>query len=178
MQLLGQDHENFIQTHEEITALMSLEEQNSYPYFADKIQEKFEELILIIGEAIEQALKMINSKKKGLLLNALIKSSIDLKLPPLKLPNFSGKYIEWNAFKDQFEALVHFNSKLAPVVKMQYLFNTLEVPVLNVVKHLPIINDSYLPAWTLLSQRYENKRIIFVSIMQQLIEFPRKKMNL
>ncbi|XP_055306864.1 uncharacterized protein LOC129571127 [Sitodiplosis mosellana] len=100
---------------------------------------------------------------------------LDSKLPPLKLPTFSGKYTEWNSFKDQFNALVHDNSQLAAVSKMQYLFDALIGEPFDVVKHLPITNTNYEPAWLLLTTRYENKRAIFMDTMQMLLTFPRSK---
>ena len=39
-----------------------------------------------------------------------------MKLPKMKLPTFKGELLEWKAFWALFEALIHSQSNLEPVV--------------------------------------------------------------
>lgn len=89
----------------------------------------------------------------------------------LNLPRFSGKYLEWNSFYDQFKASVHNVQGIPTVQKLQHLLGTLDEPAKGIVKHLPITENSYQLAIDLLKQRYENKRAIFAHAVSQLLSF-------
>lgn len=41
--------------------------------------------------------------------------NVEIKLPTLKLPTFSGEYDQWMLFKDAFQSLIHDNRKLSNV---------------------------------------------------------------
>ena len=41
-----------------------------------------------------------------------------MKLPEMKLPTFKGELLEWKAFWASFDALIHSQSNLEPVVKI------------------------------------------------------------
>ena len=44
-----------------------------------------------------------------------------LKLPPIKLPIFSGRYDHWISFSDMFKAMIHENDSLPEIQKFHYL---------------------------------------------------------
>lgn len=91
-----------------------------------------------------------------------------IKLPTITPTSFSGKYVEWNPFKDQFVCMIAENPRVPPVQKMQYLLTALSGPAKDIIKHLPITATNYVQAWDLPVQRYENHRAIFISCMQDL----------
>ena len=84
----------------------------------------------------------------------------DLKLPRIELPKFSGKYSEWTAFVELFNAAVHDRSSLSDCQKMQYLKTSLRDEALKTISSLPLTNANYKTAWDLLVMRYDNKRAI------------------
>ena len=83
-----------------------------------------------------------------------------LRLPPLTPPTFSGNYTLFTAFAELFTASVRDNSQLSDCEKMQYLKSSLQGEALSVVASLPLTGSSFNTAWTMLCERYENKRAI------------------
>lgn len=91
---------------------------------------------------------------------ANVKSSSHIRLPKINIPNFSGKYSEWAAFRDLYVALVHSNEELNKVQKLHYLKSYLEGEAEQYLRHIPIANENYDRCWKLLEERYNNKKYI------------------
>lgn len=53
--------------------------------------------------------------------NASNSSKIEVKLPQIHLPEFSGAYDKWTQYKETFEALISKNQSLSKVQKFYYL---------------------------------------------------------
>jgi hypothetical protein len=85
--------------------------------------------------------------------------SSQVKLPDIQLPLFSGLFTEWVTFKDTFLNLIHNNS-LSGVQKFHYLQSSLTGEARQNIEHLTISNENYATAWQILSNRYENNRLI------------------
>ena len=47
--------------------------------------------------------------------------SVELKLPPIKIPTFDGSLKMWPEFKSLFEAMLNKNTSISDVHKLQYL---------------------------------------------------------
>lgn len=62
------------------------------------------------------------------------KRAAPIKLPELKLPEFSGKITEWKTFKDLFEKMVHTNEAVPDAIKVQYLKSCLKGKATKLVK--------------------------------------------
>lgn len=56
-----------------------------------------------------------------------------IKLPPINLPQFSGKFEEWFSLKDQFKAIVHNNASIENTQKMHYLESSLTGQAASVI---------------------------------------------
>lgn len=95
-----------------------------------------------------------------------------VRLPKLNLPTFSGKYDEWFPFFDTFNAVIHTNATLSDVQRFQYLRASLTGDASNVINSLEISDANYEVAWTLLKQRYDNKRIIVQNHIKAIMELP------
>lgn len=95
-----------------------------------------------------------------------------IKLPNLKLPTFNGSYEKWLEFRDAFQAIVHKNTFLSDVEKFYYLKSYLEGEPLQAIANLQVTNDNFLVAWTLLTDRYENKRLIVHNYVKALFDCP------
>ncbi|XP_025997196.2 uncharacterized protein LOC105199694 [Solenopsis invicta] len=95
-----------------------------------------------------------------------------VRLPKLNLPSFSGKYDEWFPFRDTFVSVIHSNTELSNIQRLQYLRASLTGDAGKVVDSLEISDVNYEVAWTLLKERYDNKRVIVQSHIKALIELP------
>ena len=86
--------------------------------------------------------------------------TVEVKLPKLDLPSFSGDRLEWMTFRDLFSASIHNNSNLTGAQKLQYLKKALQDEALAVVKQFACTDGNYIKAWGLL----ENRDIITTGI--------------
>lgn len=96
----------------------------------------------------------------------------NIKLPTINLPNFDGKYEGWLGFYDNFKSIVHENVNLTPVQKLQYLRSSLTDEAAYVIQALETSPQNYEIAWGLLTERYDNKRVIIQSHVRALFELP------
>lgn len=93
----------------------------------DKVEEYCEEKETLIDKYeallvdLDRAILKINVKSESSEPRASKSSGIDIKLPTLSLPTFSGSIEEWLTFSDLFQAAVTNNDKLADSQKLQYL---------------------------------------------------------
>lgn len=66
-----------------------------------------------------------------------------IKYPELKLPEFSGNPLEWQAFHDRFTAAVHSSSELSDSEKFQYLKGLLVGEAGGLIADIPICDQYY-----------------------------------
>ncbi|XP_058457005.1 uncharacterized protein LOC131434354 [Malaya genurostris] len=99
-----------------------------------------------------------------------------VKLPEIKLPNFSGKIREWVTFRDMFLSLIHRNDQLTDVDKFTYLRSTLGGEALQEISAIEMSAANYTVAWDLLQKRFENKKLIVKAHLDALFtEEPLKR---
>ena len=70
-------------------------------------------------------------------------SSKPHSLPKINLPTFSGAYMEWVSFYEQFNAIVH-NSDILAVSKFVYLQSVLKGEAKAVIQGLSLTEEHYL----------------------------------
>lgn len=85
---------------------------------------------------------------------------VGFKLPQIQITKFDGSYFRWLEFKDTFESLVHNNSRIKPIHKFHYLISYLEGDAARIISNLEVSAANYVEAWKLLSDRYNNKRLL------------------
>lgn len=90
-----------------------------------------------------------------------------IKLPKITIPMFSGEYTEWMSFRDLFVSLIHQNKDIDKVQKLHYLKGHLKGEAEQLLRHIPITNDSYDQCWTLLESRYNNKQYLINRILNR-----------
>lgn len=95
-----------------------------------------------------------------------------VRLPPIKLPTFSGQYDSWLEFKDCFLALVHNNNALTDIQRFYYLRSSLECDAQQVIKSIEVSSDNYQIAWQMLQERYENKKLIIHNHLKAIFDHP------
>lgn len=84
----------------------------------------------------------------------------NIKLPQLKLPPFDGKTDKWLEFRDLYLSLIHDNEDLDNICKFHYLKSYLEGDASVVIKSVSVSAETYPIAWSLLRERYDNKRLL------------------
>lgn len=87
------------------------------------------------------------------------KVNYSARLPEIKLNKFSGQYDEWTNFSQLFLKLMS-REGLDTVDKMYYLNQSLQGEPLQLIKHLPVDENSFDSAWDLLKSQYEMRRHI------------------
>ncbi|XP_063823992.1 uncharacterized protein LOC135073752 [Ostrinia nubilalis] len=93
----------------------------------------------------------------------------NVKLPKVNIPIFSGKYSEWNTFRDLFQSLIHTNKTLGNAQKLLYLKGYLQGEAEQLLCNIPITDSNYDYCWGLLDERYNNKRYICHHILKRLL---------
>ncbi|XP_055590224.1 uncharacterized protein LOC129742357 [Uranotaenia lowii] len=91
-----------------------------------------------------------------------------IKLPEIRLPSFSGNLSEWVSFRDSFRTLIHNNEQLAPMEKFTYLKSSLSGEALKEILSIELSDANYSVAWEILTERYENKKLIVKTYLDAL----------
>ena len=99
-------------------------------------------------------------------------SGINIKLPLITLPTFEGETCSWLHYRDTFEALIVNNSTLFNVQKMHYFIASLKNEAKDLVSNLQITYENFLVAWQLVTQRYNNQRLIAMMHAKHLCQMP------
>lgn len=87
-------------------------------------------------------------------------SVLEVRLPLINLPEFSGNYKEWLPFYDSFKSLIHENNSIKPIQKFHYLKSSLKGQALELLRSLETSSDNYELAWNLLIKRFDDKKLI------------------
>lgn len=101
--------------------------------------------------------------------NAIISN---IKLPTINLPTFNGSYETWLGFSDTFKSIVHDNDTIPATQKLHYLKSCLNNEASEIIHSLEISAENYTVAWDLLSNRYDNKKVIIESHTRALLQTP------
>ncbi|KAG7300051.1 hypothetical protein JYU34_015583 [Plutella xylostella] len=127
-----------------------------------------EEKYFTIISKINERLKQLNSIETSS--NSNVSTS---KLPNIDLPVFSGKdFTKYTSFMDMFTAVIHNNNTLSDVQKLFYLRKYLSDDALSVIINLPIVNESYKEALTLLKKRFDNQTRLILNHINIILELP------
>ncbi|XP_065075282.1 uncharacterized protein LOC135699026 [Ochlerotatus camptorhynchus] len=100
----------------------------------------------------------------------------NLRLPEVKLKEFSGNFDEWASFSDLFTSLIDSNPQLTMVQKLYYLRASVTGEAARMISSLDIIANNYPVAWNLLKNRFDNKHMLTKRHMASLLSIsPLKK---
>jgi hypothetical protein len=92
----------------------------------------------------------------------------------LHLPTFEGDTCSLLLYRDTFEALIVNNTTLSSVQKFHYLIASLKNEAKALISNLQITNENFV-AWQLVTQRYNNKRLIAMMHTKHLCQMPQVK---
>ncbi|KAJ8977406.1 hypothetical protein NQ317_003187 [Molorchus minor] len=93
------------------------------------------------------------------------------KLPKLPLPKFSGDIKEWPLFIECYNSMIHNNLELSDVDKVHYLVGCLSGSALNICSGIPPTGDNYNIILKALIDKFEDKRILANSYLEQILNF-------
>lgn len=91
-----------------------------------------------------------------------------IRLPKISLPSFDGNYLKWTQFRDLYVQLIHHQT-ISNAEKMFYLVGNLTGEALKLIQHLPVTNQNYESAWSILCTRYDNKRLLVTTLLNKLL---------
>lgn len=94
----------------------------------------------------------------------------NIKLPDINLPDFHGLYNNWMTFYDTFNTLIHENQQLSNIQKFYYLKSCLKGEAAQLIQSIEISNVNYDIAWSMLKERYENKKLIINTHMKAIYD--------
>lgn len=95
---------------------------------------------------------------------------IQLKLDKIQLPTFSGDYLEWLAFRDQFRDLIHKNPKLDEMVKFHQLRTHLKGSAYEVIRGYAFTAVNYSHAWDDLNRRFNREDAIIEEYIRRFVD--------
>lgn len=102
---------------------------------------------------------------------------MQVKLPQINIPIFSGKLEEYFAFSDLFSAVIGNNDTLSDVQRLIYLRSLVKGEPLALIESLPLTKENYGVALSLLHGRY-NKRISVINAhLKGLLDVPQISKN-
>ncbi|XP_039303484.1 uncharacterized protein LOC120357383 [Solenopsis invicta] len=104
-----------------------------------------------------------------------VAAPVAAKLPRIAIPQFSGKYEDWPAFRDLFVSLVVINHAVTPVEKLHYLKTSLKGEAEQVARQLPTTGANFERTWRALIAHYENRRLLVRAYIARLLALPKMK---
>ncbi|XP_047993529.1 uncharacterized protein LOC125231965 [Leguminivora glycinivorella] len=91
-----------------------------------------------------------------------------INLPKINLPRFEGGYQDWLAFRDTYLSLIHNNESINTINKFHYLRASLKGSAALIIQSLDLTCDNYSIAWQLLSERYDNQKLLVANHVNAL----------
>lgn len=102
-------------------------------------------------------------------------ASSHVQLPPLKvpLPQFDGSYENWLSFKCMFQTIMGRYKDESPAIKLYHLRNALTGKAAGIIDQDIINNNDYDAAWEMLTERFEDLRLIIDRHIEALNRMPK-----
>ncbi|XP_039312415.1 uncharacterized protein LOC105199508 [Solenopsis invicta] len=104
-----------------------------------------------------------------------VAAPVATKLPRISIPQFSGRYEDWPAFRDLFTSLVVRNPSATSVEKLHYLKTSLKGEAEQVTRQLPTTEANFERTWRALVDHYENRRLLVRSYISRLLSLTKMK---
>lgn len=95
---------------------------------------------------------------------------LGVKLPQIQIAKFGGSFFRWLEFRDTYLSLIHENENISSIQKFHYLISYLEGDAARIISNLEVSSDNYKEAWSLLSERYDNKRLLVNHHLKSLFD--------
>jgi hypothetical protein len=95
-----------------------------------------------------------------------------IKLPTIEIPKFGGQKTEFKYFYDTFSSLIINNQVLDNVKKLHYLLSSVTNEAHQLIQNLPVTQQNFHVAWSLLCDRYNNERLIAAVHVKSSLSLP------
>lgn len=95
-----------------------------------------------------------------------------IRLPKIDLPSFSGAYDQWHNFHGTFKSMIHENEAISDIQKFHYLKSAVKGSAADIIASFEMTAEYYHTAWKLLEDRFDCKRLIIQSHIQQIFDLP------
>lgn len=96
------------------------------------------------------------------------------RLAKIKLREFSGKIADWPIFIAMFDELVH-DTDMKPAEKITQLKTHLTGEAERIVGHIAPSPENYTACYTILRNRYDNKRAMLSHMLDAIFAIPKQK---
>lgn len=93
------------------------------------------------------------------------------RLPPIEIPDFNGEIKCWPLFFASFKNAVHDNKSLTESEKLYYLIGKLSGKARSICAGITPCAENYSLIFDLLINKYEDKRLVGTTYLDQLFEF-------
>ncbi|KAL0810484.1 hypothetical protein ABMA28_010613 [Loxostege sticticalis] len=168
LESLEQHWQVFFKTH--ITIISTIEQAviKDSDYHNKGMYEVVEELYIDYKSDLKDRVATLKSPDIFLSPQNRTQSS-NFKLPEIKIPVFSGNYLEWQTFKELFIGIIHKNLSLDDTQKLYYLKSYLTGDAAELLKDTPITAENYSSSWKKLGSMYNNKRFLANRFINRLV---------
>ena len=95
---------------------------------------------------------------------------INIKLPALNLPKFSGSYEKWPGFSDTFKSSVHNDRRYTDSQKLIYLRSCLAGKAADKIESLETTDANYSVAWKILEKYYDDPVAVINNHIQSIFD--------
>ncbi|XP_029055098.2 uncharacterized protein LOC114882376 [Osmia bicornis bicornis] len=158
--------------HSAIVAAASQDDVERLSYFRSDEMQTTEDSYFEAADFFAELLDKLSTpvSNSSIVNNSTALNAASMPLPRIQLPKFSGQYTEWSNFRDLFHSLVVSNEGLSDVQRLHYLKMSLIGEASLILRNISVTEANYQTAWTELTRRYENKRMIVSSHLRAVLE--------
>lgn len=148
LDLLNQAWREYSTISDEIIVTGSSEEVTAQELYLNEVEEKYVNTKTKLSEISKklQNTQLLNHNKNNLSSAypiVIASSRQETKLPSINIPTFLGDYLEWTAFSDMFNSLIHNNTQLSNVQKLHYLKSSLSGEAAALIHPLQTTDNNY-----------------------------------
>ena len=97
-------------------------------------------------------------------------SNVDVRLPRLELPTFSGDLTDWPTFSVRFKDTITIHDHLTESQKIQFLLNSLKGEARKIVSFFPPTAGSYDAMWDCLVEKYDRVQDTVYTVFYRLLD--------
>ncbi|KAL0803353.1 hypothetical protein ABMA28_017416 [Loxostege sticticalis] len=159
---------NSFKFQSKIEVLVDEQELDNQLEHRDKFESSYFSTIALITEFIKPTKETDGSESVA----HNDKSTLNIKLPDIKLPSFDGSYDHWLEFKNSYFSLIHKRTDLDFIQKFHYLKSSVSGSALQVISALEFTGSNYVHAWELLENRFHNERLLVHNHVKALFNVP------
>ncbi|OXU17668.1 hypothetical protein TSAR_006655 [Trichomalopsis sarcophagae] len=101
-------------------------------------------------------------------------NSISLNSSPIvDVRKFDGSHEKWNAWKNNFQSVVHNHTEISNYVKHSQLSNAVQWLAAQEIEEFEISDENYSLAWDVLCKAYDQKRLVVNEHLNKIFTLPK-----